>query len=104
MLGKSAGYFRRFPLLLKFLDVRDTLSVQVHPTDTQTQYIPEGETGKTEAWVVLEAGTKSRIYVGLKQDTTVDTFRQVLAKGAVVDQLASFNPKAGGGPWALVRS
>ena len=53
-------------LLLKFLDVRDTLSVQVHPSDQQTQYVPAGETGKTEAWVVLEAGAKSRIYAGLK--------------------------------------
>ena len=58
LLGKLAGRFRQFPLLLKFLDVRDTLSVQVHPSDRQTQYIPAGETGKTEAWVVLEAGQK----------------------------------------------
>src|SRR5665648_611799 len=39
MLGKLVGRFHRFPLLLKFLDVRDTLSVQVHPSDRQTQYI-----------------------------------------------------------------
>ena len=82
MLGKLAGHFRRFPLLLKFLDVRDTLSVQVHPSDTQTQYIPAGETGKTEAWVVLEAGTKSRIYAGLKRNRTADILRQALARGA----------------------
>ncbi len=52
------GRFARFPLL-KFLDVRDTLSVQVHPSDRQTQYIPVGEGGKTGAWVVLETGAKS---------------------------------------------
>jgi len=97
MLGKLAGHFRRFPLLLKFLDVRDRLSVQVHPSDKQTQYIPVGETGKTEAWVVLEAGPKSRIYAGLKPDATADTLRQALSKGAVADQLASFIPKAGEG-------
>ena len=44
MLGKLAGRFRRFPLLLKFLDVRDLLSVQVHPSDRQTDYLPPGET------------------------------------------------------------
>ena len=72
LLGKLAARFRRFPLLLKFLDVRDTLSVQVHPSDRQANYLPAGETGKTEAWVVLEAGTESRIYAGLKPATTAD--------------------------------
>jgi mannose-6-phosphate isomerase len=97
LLGKLAKRFRRFPLLLKFLDVRDTLSVQVHPSNQQTQYIPAGETGKTEAWVVLEAGTKSRIYAGLKPATTPDTMRRALANGTVAGQLASFTPKNGDG-------
>jgi mannose-6-phosphate isomerase len=65
LLGKLAGHFRRFPLLLKFLDARETLSVQVHPSDQQTKYLPAGESGKTEAWVVLEAGPECRIYAGL---------------------------------------
>ena len=56
MLGNQAARFKRFPLLLKFLDARDKLSVQVHPADGQRDYIPAGESGKTEAWVVLEAG------------------------------------------------
>ena len=60
MLGKLAGRFRRFPLLLKFLDVRDTLSVQVHPTDQQAQYIPAGESGKTEAWEIGRASCRER--------------------------------------------
>jgi mannose-6-phosphate isomerase len=97
MLGKLAGRFRRFPLLLKLLDVRDTLSVQVHPSDQQTNFLSAGEHGKTEAWVVLEAGTKSRIYAGLKPATTTDTLRQALGNGTVADQLASFTPKPGDG-------
>ena len=48
MMGKLAGCFPRFPLLLKFLDARDTLSVQVHPSDRQKAYLPTGETGKTK--------------------------------------------------------
>jgi mannose-6-phosphate isomerase len=97
MLGELAGRFRRFPLLLKFLDVRDTLSVQVHPSDQQTRFIPAGETGKTEAWMVLEAGAKSLIYAGLKPAATTDILRQALANGTVVDQLASFTPQPGDG-------
>lgn len=97
LLGKLAGRFRRFPLLLKFLDARDTLSVQVHPSDRQTNYLPAGEHGKTEAWVVLEAGLESRIYAGLKLATTPETLQQALAKGAVTDHLASFIPQPGDG-------
>ena len=59
MLGKLAGHFTRFPLLLKFLDVSETLSVQVHPSDDYPELIPAGDTGKTEAWVVLEAGPEA---------------------------------------------
>ncbi len=70
LLGKLAGRFRRFPVLLKFLDAHEKLSVQVHPEDGQTDYIPAGESGKTEAWVVLEAAPDSRIYAGLKPGTT----------------------------------
>ena len=78
VMGKLAGRFRRFPLLLKFLDAREMLSVQVHPADTHTDLLPAGETGKTEAWVVLEAGPKSRIYAGLKPGTTEADLRQAL--------------------------
>ncbi|HWH80337.1 MAG TPA: type I phosphomannose isomerase catalytic subunit, partial [Candidatus Binatus sp.] len=95
LLGKLAGRFERFPLLLKFLDARDMLSVQVHPSDLQTDYLPAGEHGKTEAWVVLEAEPKSRIYAGLKPRTTADDLRQALANRTVADHLASFTPTAG---------
>jgi mannose-6-phosphate isomerase len=95
LLGKLAGRFERFPLLLKFLDARDMLSVQVHPSDLQTDYLPTGEHGKTEAWVVLEAEPKSRIYAGLKPRTTANDLRQALAHRTVADHLASFTPTAG---------
>jgi mannose-6-phosphate isomerase len=88
LLGKLAPRFRRFPLLLKFLDAREMLSVQVHPG---------GEAGKTEAWLVLEAGPQSRIYAGLKAGTTVDDLRRALTNGAVTEHLVYFTPKPGDG-------
>ena len=97
LLGKLAQRFRRFPLLLKFLDAREMLSVQVHPADAHTDLLPAGETGKTEAWVVLEAGTESRIYAGLKPGTTADDLRRALTNGTVADHLVSFTPKPGDG-------
>jgi mannose-6-phosphate isomerase len=95
LLGKLAGRFSRFPLLLKFLDVREMLSLQVHPADARKDLLPAGETGKTEAWVVLEAGTKSRIYAGLKSGITADDLRRAVAGGVVADDVASFTPKQG---------
>jgi len=97
MLGKLAGRFARFPLLLKFLDARDSLSVQVHPSDRQKMYIPAGETGKTEAWVILEAGPESRIYAGLRPGTTRQNLREAITNQTVANHLASFKPKPGDG-------
>jgi mannose-6-phosphate isomerase len=101
-MGKLAGRFPRFPLLLKFLDVHDALSVQVHPSDAQSELIPAGETGKTEAWVVLETGEKSRIYAGLKPGATADNLREAIANGTVGSLLASFEARPGDG--ILVRA
>jgi len=97
MLGRLAGRYPRFPLLLKFLDVHELLSLQVHPADDRKDLLPDGETGKTEAWVVVEAGTKSRIYAGLKPGTTIDDLRLAIASGVVADNVASFVPKQGDG-------
>jgi mannose-6-phosphate isomerase len=97
MLGKLNGRFSRFPLLLKFLDTRVTLSVQVHPSDEQTAFIPPGESGKTEAWVVLEATPDARIYAGLKRGVTAENLRAALADGSAPECLASFQPKLGDG-------
>ena len=97
LMGRLAGRFPRFPLLLKFLDAREMLSVQVHPSDAHKDLLPAGESGKTEAWVVLEAGAESRIYVGLKPGTTADNLRSALTNGTVAEHIASFTPKAGDG-------
>jgi mannose-6-phosphate isomerase len=91
-MGRFAGRFQRFPLLLKFLDAREMLSVQVHPSDASNV---GGEAGKTEAWVVLEAGAKSRIYAGLKPGITEVDLRRSLANGTVADEVACFAPKPG---------
>jgi mannose-6-phosphate isomerase len=95
LLGKLAGRFRRFPLLLKFLDAHEMLSVQVHPTKANRNLLPAGDTAKTEAWVVLEAGAQGRIYAGLKPGTTVVDLRKALTNGTAADLLACLTPKPG---------
>ena len=95
ILGTRWRDVRRFPLLLKLLDAEQMLSVQVHPSDAHAELLPTGETGKTEAWVVLEAENESRIYAGLQRGTTLDTLRRAVTDGGVVDALSSFTPKPG---------
>lgn len=93
IMGKLGNHFERFPLLLKFLDCQEVLSVQVHPSDQQKEYIPSGDTGKTEAWVVLEISDDSRIYAGLKKGTTKEELLKSIENKSVDNQLHSFVPK-----------
>ena len=95
MMGKLASRFHRFPLLLKFLDAHKMLSVQVHPSDAHPELLRPGETGKTEAWVVIEAEKESRIYAGLQPGTTADDLRRALANNSIADRLVSIVPRPG---------
>ncbi|OYY91817.1 MAG: mannose-6-phosphate isomerase [Sphingomonas sp. 28-66-16] len=94
ILGNLAPRFRRFPLLLKYLDVSAMLSVQVHPPADQADLIPAGETAKTEGWVVLSAEPHSRIYAGLKPGVSLAALR-ALSQATVDDLLPSFTPSRG---------
>jgi mannose-6-phosphate isomerase len=96
MLGELAGGYRKFPLLLKLLDVQKMLSVQVHPPDERADLIPAGEIGKTEAWVVLEARAGGRVYAGLKTGTTASDLR-MLSEQTVDQYLFGFTPVPGQG-------
>jgi mannose-6-phosphate isomerase len=93
IMGQMGNRFDQFPLLLKFLDCKEVLSVQVHPSDDQKEFIPKGDTGKTEAWVVLETGEDSLIYAGLKKGTTKENLLQSIQDKSVAERLHSFAPK-----------
>ncbi len=95
MRGPAA--YERFPLLLKFLDATQMLSVQVHPSDEHKDLLPKGERGKTESWLVLEAEEGSSIYAGLEPGVTPETLREEARAGTVEKDLASWRPKVGDG-------
>ena len=95
VMGRLSSRFHRFPLLLKFLDAHEMLSVQVHPSDDSSELIPAGDTAKTEAWVVIEAEMGSQIYAGLKSGTTAGILRESLLDGTIAEHLESISPKAG---------
>ena len=95
LMGKLSSRFTRFPLLLKFLDAHEMLSVQVHPSDAHPDLIPAGDTAKTEAWVVVEAEKGSQIYAGLKSSTTPGSLSESLKEGTIAERLVSISPKSG---------
>ena len=94
LLGPAAKE-KVFPWLIKFLDARDWLSVQVHPDEKSVRTLWPGEGSKTEAWFVLEAAPESKIYAGLLPGVNEAALRAALAAGTVADCLHSFKPRPG---------
>jgi mannose-6-phosphate isomerase len=80
-------YGSKVPLLAKFLDPSQWLSIQVHPDDTYalTKETHTGYLGKTEAWYVLDAKQDSSIVWGFKQDVSQARVREAIAKGTLED-------------------
>ena len=85
----------RFPLLFKYLDAHQNLSVQVHPDDKMAARLPTPDLGKTEAWYVMHADPDAKIYAGLKAGVSADDFRAAVNKGRILEILHSFEPQAG---------
>ena len=85
----------RFPLLFKFLDAADHLSVQVHPDDLLAKQINPPDLGKTEAWYVVDAIPGSKIYAGLQQGVSKEQFANSIREGDVQQHLYSFEAQAG---------
>ena len=94
MLGRQAG-LPQFPLLIKLLDASDRLSVQVHPTCAQATAMGRADSGKAEAWVILETTPNSRLYAGAREGVDAGILRSALESGMVEECLHSFVPQAG---------
>jgi mannose-6-phosphate isomerase len=91
--GVPRGYGGRFPLLLKFVDANEALSVQVHPDDAQAKR--ENDSGKDEAWIVVHAGPRARVIRGLRAGVGREAFASAVAKGDVEPLLHAFAPRVG---------
>lgn len=77
MLGEEIvkRFKGEFPLLIKYLDINDRLSVQVHPSDDYALRV-EGEFGKSECWYVMEASEDATLILGVKDGVTKDIFKK----------------------------
>lgn len=92
-LGSSARG-SRFPLLIKFIDARDNLSIQVHPDDAFS-LANENEYGKTEMWVILAAEEGAQLVYGLKEGMTTEDFAKAVAEDRVEEALRYVPVKKG---------
>lgn len=93
-LGTNVDGFPFFPVLTKFIDAKEDLSVQVHPSD---RYALEKENsfGKTEMWYIVEAEAGAGIYLGFSRDVTKEEYETAIEKGTLTELLNFFEVKAG---------
>ena len=75
-----------FPMLIKFIDARDRLSVQVHPSD-ELAAARHGAFGKTEMWVILQSGPDAKLFIGFKEGVTREMYVDAVADGSVGELL-----------------
>ena len=94
VLGENCRRFRDFPLLIKFIDARDNLSIQVHPSNAYALE-HEGQFGKTEMWYVLDAEPGAFIYYGFKNEISLEEFSARIADNTLLEVLKTVEVKRG---------
>ena len=83
-----------FPLLIKFIDACQDLSIQVHPTD-EIAHRQGKPRGKTEMWYALESDKGAQLYNGLKKQITPEEYKQMVADDTITDALARYTVSEG---------
>ena len=94
LLGPAFSGQDHFPLLVKYIDAHQDLSVQVHPDDAKGRRLA-GDSGKTETWVILEAKPGSLIYAGLQPGVSRNQFADAIRSGSVEPLLHRVEAKIG---------
>ncbi|MBO5240434.1 MAG: mannose-6-phosphate isomerase, class I [Clostridia bacterium] len=93
-LGEKAKRFPFFPVLNKFIDAKENLSVQVHPSDDYA-LTHENSFGKTEMWYIVEAEAGAGIYLGFKRDVSEAEYKQAIEDNRLTELLNFYEVKAG---------
>ena len=84
----------RFPLLIKFIDARQDLSIQVHPDD-ETAHRQGKAMGKTEMWYVMDSDEDASLKVGLKKKITPEEYARMVEDDTICDALGNYKVKSG---------
>ncbi len=85
-IGENAEKFSYFPILIKFIDAKGSLSIQVHPDDEYAKRV-EKEFGKTEMWYILECEENSFLYYGVNREISKDEFKERIKNNTVTEVL-----------------
>jgi mannose-6-phosphate isomerase len=93
IFGHDLPTSERFPLLIKILDARDDLSIQVHPPVEKASAL--GGEPKTEMWVITDAAPGAKLYAGLKRGVSREQFEASIRVGSVANCVHAITPKTG---------
>lgn len=96
ILGKKVNekYNSQLPLLVKFIDAKRDLSIQVHPNDEMAQR-EHGKMGKSEMWYIIKAEEGAHLYAGFKEEITPYEYQKRVEDGTITEVLADHQVKAG---------
>lgn len=93
--GLPASAIDKFPLLIKFIDANDRLSVQVHPKDEYALVHENGELGKNEMWYIISAKDGAKLVYDVAPGTTREAFKKAIDEGRINECLKYVPVKAG---------
>lgn len=83
-LGKDFNKYSYFPILIKLIDAKENLSIQVHPNN-EYALKNEGENGKTEMWYILDCESDSKIIYGVKEEISQEKLNKKIEDGSIID-------------------
>ena len=95
LVGAAASNYPAFPLLIKFIDANDRLSIQVHPDDRSARGRYREPFGKTECWYIVDAGKNGQLGLGFKRTLTQNDLREAVATGEIEQLLNTVRVKTG---------
>lgn len=88
------NFGNEFPLLIKFIDARQDLSIQVHPTD-EIAHKQGKKRGKTEMWYIMNSEPGAKLRSGLKKQITPEEYKEMVANNTICDAIAEYEVKEG---------
>ncbi|NLK70279.1 MAG: class I mannose-6-phosphate isomerase [Clostridiales bacterium] len=94
VLGSACDKFNSFPILIKLIDAKDNLSVQVHPDNDYALRV-EGEYGKTEMWYIVDCDEGASLLYGFKENITKDKFIEHIKNDTLLEVVNKVNVKKG---------
>lgn len=94
VLGNNCRRFLDFPVLIKFIDAKDNLSIQVHP-DNNYALTHEGQYGKTEMWYVVDAAEDAFLYYGFESEISKEEFQRRIEEDTLLEVLHAVPVKKG---------